>query len=1321
MKQETPPIHLTQQALLNHITNRIRQSLDLQSVLEATVEEVRQFLGTDRVKIYQFQLDGHGLVMAESLNEEQLPSLLGLNFPADDIPLYAREMFLQARQRVITDLVNERVGLSPIREVSPEAVPSDYLGDAPVDGIAYRPVDPCHVEYLHSMGVQSSVVVPIVIDVVEGAALPSSSQLTAPPLASLPQNTFLWGLLVSHHATPRSVTIEDLTFIQAVVDQLAIAITHTMLLRHFREEAQQKSDIAKIIGLMQDENLSNLQVALDETIKLFQGTGGRLYLPKQPYRPSLATPPDSDDPQIYVCGTQPDFLSPDEARPIEENLLWQRFLTSVIPSQNPPPTSQGITVPENGIDYLSTVKQVPQSWSVPWMRAAYALPRSHSYQNDYPRAWAIPDIYQEPLCRSLVGAFQETDIRGLLILPFHLDKQLVGCLTVFRTGVDQEVVWAGEFTPDKRQLFPRQSFEAWRQMKEGQVKPWTDGEVRLGQAIAERFATTVKQYRLYEEVAVLNDKLGAEVQARTEELHHAEVMARQQQAIATILAALQTTSDVVSIFRTAIHEVRQVMDLNDVTLYRFDDQGNPETTEIFSSVAPSWSPAELAIRDIWAINCNTADPSSCCRLNDSVFGGKVVNDIHTVHLKSDHLRSLEQHHIRAFMIIPVVVRQQLWGLFCVFQQDTPRHWTQTEINFVTQIAAYLGAALQQAELFALTQQQAERVPLMLSQQETMSEVIGKIRESLDLTKIFATTTQEVRRLLTVDRVCIFKFDPDSNWSLGAVVAEDRNPAFVAAQSVIVEDHCFGERYAQQYELHRIFAVADIYEAGFQPCYVETLEQFQIRANLAVPLRQKAGLWGLLAVHQCSGPHEWQEWEIQFVEQIATHLSVALQQAELFQQAEAAKLAADAANQAKSEFLATMSHELRTPLNAILGFSEGLQDAIFGELTAGQTEAIATIEQSGNHLLALITDILDLAKIESGELVLDPVAVDFAEVCVACLQFIQPLAQRKQIELVSAIDPLQVPVIVDPLRVRQLLINLLNNAVKFTPKGGRVTLTTWIHPDSHTLEFQVEDTGIGIAPEDIPKIFQSFVQLDSRLNRQYEGTGLGLSLVKQLVDAQNGTITVNSVPEQGSCFHVTLPYTPVVLASEEEEAVAAAENQVAPAALLLAEPQPVTADAPVDDGPQSETTPQSEPIKEAKVSSQAEDNTETGSANPGWLILLAEDNDSNVETFVTYLTHYQHHVIVAQDGEEAIALAQSHRPDIILMDIHMPNVDGIEAIQQIRQIPDIQAIPIIALTALAMPGDQERCLEVGADRYLAKPVKLRQLGTVINDLLQQDAS
>jgi signal transduction histidine kinase/ActR/RegA family two-component response regulator len=504
----------------------------------------------------------------------------------------------------------------------------------------------------------------------------------------------------------------------------------------------------------------------------------------------------------------------------------------------------------------------------------------------------------------------------------------------------------------------------------------------------------------------------------------------------------------------------------------------------------------------------------------------------------------------------------------------------------------------------------------------------------------------------------------------------------------------------------------------------------VRANLIVPLRLKDSLWGLLCIHQCAHAREWQDWEIDFVRQIANHIGVALYQAQLLKNAKEAERLADEANQAKSEFLAVMSHELRTPLNAILGLSEGLQENIYGELNLLQQSSIATIEQSGQHLLDLITEILDLAKIESGNLELNLVDTNVSQLCDSSLAFVRQLALEKNIQIETHIPPDTDQISIDQLRVRQMLINLLNNAVKFTPTGGKVTLVVNRDLDRSILQFKVIDTGIGIAQENMPKLFQSFVQIDSSLSRQYNGTGLGLALVKRLVEAQNGNIIVTSTPGQGSCFTITLPYV----------AVYACSPIVAPTSIehrqIIMSPDPIETDrqiTPNPDYPESESRVPSTIAAQISIDLLSTKITQTDSivttplapnSRQQPLILLGEDNKTNIETFSLYLTHSGYDIIVAKNGLEVINLAQFHQPDLILMDIHMPGMDGLISIDKIRHIPEIMHTPIIALTALAMPGDspgamlrqREKCLASGANECLSKPPQLKQLRQTIQQLI-----
>ena len=375
-----------------------------------------------------------------------------------------------------------------------------------------------------------------------------------------------------------------------------------------------------------------------------------------------------------------------------------------------------------------------------------------------------------------------------------------------------------------------------------------------------------------------------------------------------------------------------------------------------------------------------------------------------------------------------------------------------------------------------------------------------------------------------------------------------------------------------------------------------------------------------------------------------------------------------AAQMKDEFLASMSHELRTPLNAILGLSEAMQSEIYGDLDERMHRPLQLVRDSGHHLLDLINDILDVSKIAAGQLQLQKEKVLVSQVCGASLSMVRQTAEAKDIIIRFEPDPNVKILHGDDRRLKQILVNLLSNAVKFTPAGGAVGLKVRGDRKSNRVYFTVVDTGIGIAREDFGRLFDPFVQVDSSLSRKFNGSGLGLALVRRLSELHGGSVSVESKVNHGSRFIVTLPW-------EMEEST---------------EPESYLEEFVV-------------PVRKVKASNHP--TLILQGRRPQ--VLLAEDNEVNVETVMDYLEYRGFDVTVARDGIEAIELS-SREPDIILMDIQMPRMDGLEATRRIRVNPRTADIPIIALTGLAMSGDRERCLSAGADDYVSKPFQLEKL-------------
>ena len=448
----------------------------------------------------------------------------------------------------------------------------------------------------------------------------------------------------------------------------------------------------------------------------------------------------------------------------------------------------------------------------------------------------------------------------------------------------------------------------------------------------------------------------------------------------------------------------------------------------------------------------------------------------------------------------------------------------------------------------------------LEQGLLLNQVIRKIRQSLDLQSILSTTVEEVRQFLGVDRLLIYQFQPTSlagteppftlsdgdcsanNSQAGDITYESLASQDIASVFHFSEGYCFDlDEDGQRYLTGSPVAVNDVHEQyEDSPCLLNFLQKAQVRAKLIAPILIQNRLWGFLIAHHCHTPRCWQPRELIFLQHIAEHLSIAVQQAELYEQLQeqahsleacianqtqdlqAALTAAQSANVAKSEFLATMSHELRTPLTCIIGMSATLLRWSLGELSPRQRDYLTTIHESGERLLAVINDILEMAKIESGRTALEVRSFSLTSLAQQALEPFWQRARDRDIELTfeATLLPRQDTFTGDPRRIQQILDNLLSNALKFTPSEGQVNLR--VRRENQIAVLQVEDTGIGISESQIPLLFEKFQQLETSRQRQYPGTGLGLALTKQLAELHGGNIIVNSRVGVGSVFTVRLP-------------------------------------------------------------------------------------------------------------------------------------------------------------------------------------------------------
>ncbi len=447
---------------------------------------------------------------------------------------------------------------------------------------------------------------------------------------------------------------------------------------------------------------------------------------------------------------------------------------------------------------------------------------------------------------------------------------------------------------------------------------------------------------------------------------------------------------------------------------------------------------------------------------------------------------------------------------------------------------------------------------------------------------------------------------------------------------------------------------------------------ETQSEIAVPITMKGQVIGVLDV-QSNEIIDWSKNEADLLRLLANQIAVALTNAHLFEKATKARENADAANRAKSVFLANMSHELRTPLNGILGYTQILKRR--SDLDTSITNGLDIIEQSGEHLLTLITDVLDIAKIEAGKMELQPADIHLPSFLKAITEMIRMRVGQKDIFFdYKELTPLPTGVRADETRLRQVLLNLLGNGVKFTEKGTvsfSVLVVDKVEVDNYPqvkLRFEIKDTGLGMSPDQLNRIFLPFEQVGD-IQHRAEGTGLGLAISQKLIQAMGSDIQVTSELGQGSIFWFEV-MLPMAIAEEE-----------------------------------GEKTPKINPRKII------------GYQGPRRKILAVDDKQHNRLVFVNLLEPLGFDLISANDGQQGVDKARQNLPNLILIDLVMPVMTGFEAAKIIRQIPELSNVPLIAVSASALEDDQKNSLKVGCNDFLAKPINVEKLLTMLQTYLQ----
>jgi signal transduction histidine kinase/CheY-like chemotaxis protein len=600
---------------------------------------------------------------------------------------------------------------------------------------------------------------------------------------------------------------------------------------------------------------------------------------------------------------------------------------------------------------------------------------------------------------------------------------------------------------------------------------------------------------------------------------------------------------------------------------------------------------------------------------------------------------------RTIMGVPMLLDGEVVGVLSVWRTQV-RPFSGRAVEVLTTFAAQAALAVRTVDLVRTLESRTGELGHKVTQLEALGAVGQAVSSSLNLTEVLNAIITQAVRLSGSHGGSIFEFDQGAREFRVETVCGTSPEAFDALRRVRIglDDTFIGKAAA----LGRPLELTDLRDAPLDP-HLSVLAESGWRSLVAVPMLREGRIVGAMVIRRHTPGRVPQEI-YDLLETFASQSSLALINAQLYRQLERQSAALEVASRHKSEFLASMSHELRTPLNAIIGFSEVLLERMFGELNERQDDYLRDIWSSGKHLLELLNDILDLSKIEAGQMVLNRSEFVVRECLEYCLSMVRERALKERILLSLEVDPQVGMLDADRLRFRQVVLNLLSNAVKFTPAGGRVGVRASIRDQDLIVE--VVDTGPGVAVEDRQRIFDSFQQ-GARHAEQTEGTGLGLTLSKQILELHGGRIWVESETGQGSTFGFALP------AGAGEPAL----TSLPPAGL--------------DSGVPTELA-----------------------SGPGPTVVVVEDDRRSFDLLRVYLEAAGARVVSARDGEEGLDTVRRLSPAAVILDILLPGIDGWEVLAQLKADPETAAIPVVVVSMLDERG---RGFALGAAEYLVKPV------------------
>jgi GAF domain-containing protein/DNA-binding response OmpR family regulator len=777
-----------------------------------------------------------------------------------------------------------------------------------------------------------------------------------------------------------------------------------------------------------------------------------------------------------------------------------------------------------------------------------------------------------------------------------------------------------------------------------EVRPFTEQQVRLLETFADQAVIALENARLFTELQDRN-------RALTEAL-------AQQTATADVLRVIASSpTDLEGVLAAIARTVTHLCEADAVYLERFRDGQRHEAAYYSITGEARLEPRRGA-----------PDPG--------LVSNRAVLEARTIHVPDMAIESdaewpgsrdvYRRQGVRTFLGAPLLRAGAAIGAIALHRK-APRPFTGPQIKLLDTFADQAVIAMENARLF-------QELRARVGELQALGEVTQAVSSTLELETVLARIVAHAQRLSGADGGAIFEYDEAAD-AFRPRSAEQLEAALAAALRDVplrLGQGAVGRAAATRAPVQ----VPDILaEGAYRGHLLDALVQAGSRALLAVPLLREDRVLGGLVVSRRT-PGAFPDEVVALLQTFASQSALAIQNARLFSEIEAQSRQLEVASRHKSEFLAAMSHELRTPLNAVIGFSEVLIERLVGDLNERQEAYLEDIRASGRHLLALINDILDLSKVEAGRMELELEPFSLAGALEDGLTMVREEAGRRGVALGLEVDPGLGPVEADARKVKQVVFNLLANAVKFTPAGGRVDVAAGpAGPAGGEVRVAVRDTGVGVAPEDRERIFEAFHQAGrpgaaggSAAPPPREGTGLGLALARRFVELHGGRLWVESAPGAGSTFTFTLPRHRGPPATEAPAAAATAAG---------------------DGG--------------------------AGAAHPrtGPTVLLVDDDPRTVELLTLYLGGAGFEVVVARDGEEALALARRVRPAVITLDVLLPRLDGWEVLARAKADPALAGVPVVVVSMLDERG---KGFALGAAEYLVKPVGREALLGALRRLL-----